>query len=188
MRRYGIAVGLAAFCATATVVAQQQPPAGTTPQRPAAQTEPATDQNSGATVTLIGCVYKEQDVAGRTPNVAERAGVLEDYILAQVEEKSASASGAAAVGTSGSTGRGSKMYKLELIADDRLQAMVGKRVEVTGKIDAEAGDTAGRATGTAGTAGQPDRSAGPDRVELPEFEVSSIKEVEGTCPANPSAK
>jgi hypothetical protein len=183
MRRYGIALGLAAFCAAATVSAQQQPPASATPQPPATQTASA-DRSSGATVTLTGCVYKEQDVPGRTPNVAERAGVLEDYILAHVESKSSPESGT--VGTSGSADAGKKMYKLEQIADDRLQALVGKRVEVTGRIDAEPGD-AGRPTGTSGAA-QPDRSAGPDRIEMPEFEVASIKAVEGTCPASPAAK
>jgi hypothetical protein len=177
-RRYGIAVGLAAMCA-ATAAAQQQPPAsGSTPQQPAAQTQPA-DRSTGTTATLIGCVYKEQDVAGRTPNVAERAGVMEDYILAQVERKGdATASGA--VGTSGAAGH--RMYKLEQIADERLKALVGKRVEVTGKIDA--GDTA-RPSGAPAADKNP---ASPDKIELPEFEVSSIKEVEGTCPANPSAK
>lgn len=183
MRRYGIAFGVAAFCAAATISAQeQQPPATSTPQPPAT-TRPA-EQTSGATVTLSGCVYKEQDVPGRSPNIAERAGVLEDYVLAHVESKSSSESGA--VGTSGSADAGKKMYKLEQIADDRLQALVGKRVEVTGRIDAEPGDT-GRPTGTSGAA-QPDRSAGPDDIELPEFEVASIKEVDGTCPATPSAK
>jgi hypothetical protein len=91
------------------------------------------------------------------------------------------------VGTSGSAAAGKKMYKLEQIADERLKALVGKRVEVTGRIDAEPGDT-GRPTGTSGTAAQPDRSAGPDSIELPEFEVASIKEVEGTCPSTPAAK
>jgi hypothetical protein len=172
----------------ATVAAQQQPPAtGTTPQQPAAQ-QPAADQSSGMTTTLIGCVYKEQDVPGRTPNVAERAGVMEDYILAQVERKSdataSAAAAAGAVGTSGSAGH--KMYKLERIADEQLKALVGKRVEVTGKIDAEREDST-RPRGTAGTA--PDKNiASPDKIELPEFEVSSIKEVEGSCPASPSVR
>ena len=83
-----------------------------------------------------------------------------------------------------------KAFKLEHAADEQLKAMVGKMVEVTGKIDAEKGDSA-RATGAASTgAASAARSAGaaPDKLELPEFEVTSIKEVAGTCPATPDIK
>jgi hypothetical protein len=83
-----------------------------------------------------------------------------------------------------------KAFKLEHAADEQLKAMVGKMVEVTGKIDAEKGDSA-RATGAAGSAaGSAASSAGvgPDKLELPEFEVTSIKEVAGTCPATPDIK
>ena len=78
------------------------------------------------------------------------------------------------------------MYKLERIDDEKLKAVVGKRVEVTGRIDAEAGDK----TPTAATppATPADRAIGHDKVDLPEFEVTSIKEVTGTCPAKPSAR
>jgi hypothetical protein len=77
-----------------------------------------------------------------------------------------------------------KAYKLEQIDDEQLKAVVGKRVEVTGRVDAERGDKA------PGTAGAPtaDKSVGPDKIELPEFEVTSIKEVEGTCPATPNIR
>ncbi len=195
LKRYLVMSVLAASFAGAAVSAQspatapQQPPATErpettegqdtqTPQRPAATT--------GATTTLSGCVYKEEDVAGRTPNPAERAGVLEDYILAEVkassESPSSTASTPGAVGTSGSAGR---MYKLEQVADERLQSFVGKRVEVVGRIDAEAGDTAAnRAAGA--TAGKGDASAGPDQLNLAEFEVSEIRAVAGDCPAMPS--
>ena len=117
--------------------------------------------------------------------MAERAGVLEDYILADV--KPASASGATgtpgAVGTSGMASQA--MYKLELIADEKLKAAVGKRVEVTGRIDAEAGDSKSAA---APAASQTDKAIGRDKVDLAEFEVASMREVEGSCPATPAAK
>ena len=32
------------------------------------------------------------------------------------------------------------------------------------------------------------RTSGPDKIELPEFEVTSMKEVEGTCPAAPAIR
>jgi hypothetical protein len=37
-----------------------------------------------ASTTITGCVYQEKDVPGRAPNPAERAGILEDYILAEI--------------------------------------------------------------------------------------------------------
>jgi hypothetical protein len=127
-------------------------------------------------------VYREQDVPGRAPNVAERAGIMEDYILAVAAPTPAPGSTAGAVGTAGASG--GTMYKLELIADEKLRAVVGKRVEVTGRIDAEAGDKTAPAAPTTPT----DRAIGRDRVNLPEFEVVSMREVEGTCPAKPAAR
>jgi hypothetical protein len=78
-----------------------------------------------------------------------------------------------------------KAFKLEKISDDKLQAVVGKRVEVTGKMDIERSDTKGVATTGAPAT---DKSVGPDEIELPEFEVESMKEVEGTCPATPNIR
>jgi hypothetical protein len=114
--------------------------------------------------------------------VAERAGVLEDYILADVKPASTTEG---AVGTSGTTGASHGMYKLELIADEQLKAAVGKRVEVTGRIDAEAGDSKGAA---APAASQTDKAIGRDKVDLAEFEVTNMREVPGSCPATPGAK
>jgi hypothetical protein len=116
--------------------------------------------------------------------VAEQAGVLEDYILADVRPASAAAGTAGAVGTSG-TGR-APMYKLEKIDDEKLKAVVGKRVEVTGRIDAEAGDVTRPATPP--PTSQTDKAIGRDKIDIPEFEVSSIKEIPGNCPASPSGK
>ena len=120
--------------------------------------------------------------------MAERAGVLEDYILADV--RPASASGAAgtagATGTSGTMAK-APMYKLELIADEKLQAVVGKRVEVTGRIDAEAGDAKAQPA-TPPTTSPTDKAIGHDKIDLPEFEVSNMREIPGNCPASPSGK
>ncbi len=181
-----------------------------TPQQPPTQpptTQPPTTQmpapatasaQSMATTTIQGCVYKEQDIPGRSPNVAEKAGVMEDYILVASTDASTSTAGAtgttppATAGTSGTTGgtmAPSRAFKLEKIADERLRAVVGKRVEVTGRVDAERGDSAATSTAT-GTAGAParDNNMGPDKIELPEFEVTSLREVAGTCPATPSIR
>jgi hypothetical protein len=133
------------------------------------------------TTTLTGCLYREDQVPGRKPNAVERAGILEDYILAGVrvagEQRPTGTAGAASTAVP-STGT---MYKVEKIADEKLKALVGKRVEVTGQIDPE-----GRSRlGVGGT--KPDAGIGPDKISLPEIEASSIREVsgQGPCPAKP---
>jgi hypothetical protein len=139
-------------------------------------------------------------VPGRAPNVAERVGILEDYIL--MEMPGATAAGATAAGAQASSGAESaqassgrdtagatgttgtaatkgRMFKLEHEDDDRLQTLVGKRVEVMGRVDAEEGDAKNTAGATTSTT---DKVIGRDAVDLAEFEVASIKEVAGTCP------
>ena len=180
MRTYVIATATVVACSG--LIGAAQSPSPTSQATPAQQTEPQAT-TSRASTTLTGCVYREKDVPGRAPNVAERAGVLEDYILADVKP----ASGSEAVGTSGTTatsGKAHSMYKLELIADEKLKAAVGKRVEVTGRIDAEAGDK----TASPSTPSQTDKAIGLDTIDLPEFEVTSLREVPGTCPATPAIK
>jgi hypothetical protein len=154
------------------------------PQGAQPQTPPSRPADQAVTVqpttTLSGCLYREAQVPGRTPNVAERAGILEDYILADATAASTASATSGATGTSGAarpvTGT---MYKVERIADDQLKALVGKRVEVTGKIDPEG--TPARPAGA-----QPDRSLSPDTVNLPEIEAASIREISGACPATPA--
>ena len=166
-----------------------------TPQNPpqTQQQRPAQSMDNQQTATVTGCVYEEKDVPGRSPNVAERAGVLEDYILVPSTDAASATAGttgttppAGTAGTAGTAAMKHKAFKLEHADDEKLKAMVGKRVEVTGKIDADAGDTANRPA-TAGAPAQ-DRSMGPDQIELAEFEVTSIREVAGTCPATPDIK
>ena len=191
----GAAAMMAMSIATLGAQTPQQPPTQPPTTQPPTTQTPATAtaaQDNMATTTIQGCVYKEQDIPGRTPNVAEKAGVMEDYILVASAAMSGTAgtSGTtppASAGTTGTAGAGmsaNKAYKLEKIADEQLRAVVGKRVEVTGRVDAEKGDTA---TGTASTPAR-DANVGPDKIELPEFEVTSMKEVEGTCPAAPAIR
>lgn len=186
MKRFVLTTAFAAIGAIAAANAQtptQQP----TP-RPSEPQATAPSQAETGTTKLFGCVYRERDVPGRSPNVAEQAGVLEDYILADASmtNEPSSATPSTTPGATGTSGTAHKMYKLERIPDEQLKAMVGKRVEVTGKIDAEAGD-ARKPAGTAGTTPQPDKSVGPDQINLPEFEVTSIRETTGSCPAKPSS-
>jgi hypothetical protein len=194
MNRFIVTSALAAVTGSGAFLAAQLP---ATPSRgqnpPAAPAAPVTAEKTPST-TLIGCVYREKDVPGRAPNVAERAGLLEDYIFAEVPSSPIATLRTPAppdvpdrvpvpVGTSGSSGA---MYKLAFVDADRLKQLVGKRVEIMGRIDAEAGDQRAPAAGQRSTT--PDKSVGHDRVNLSEFEVSSIKEVAGTCPATPDPR
>jgi hypothetical protein len=197
LNKHVITTGLAMLCAVAVAGAQTPPLAtGEQQDRPGTRMEREPHPSAKApTATIAGCVYREDDVPGRTPNVAERAGVLEDYILAVVDQPEAATgspgSTPGATGTSGTPSgltRTGAMYKLEHESDEELRALVGKRVEVTGKIDAEADDTSDRPAGTTGAAPGRDTGLGPDRIELAEFEVSSIREVAGTCPPKPTAR
>ena len=147
------------------------------PQGPPSQTaqKPSPDTTVKPTTQLVGCLYREEQIPGRKPNVAERAGILEDYVLvdAKIAKPETTTNAAPASGN---------IYKVEGPPDDKLRALVGKRVEVTGRIDPEGGATATTGAPTA------DRGPGPDQVNLPEFEASSIREVSGTCPATPARK
>jgi len=166
---------------TAALVAAQTPQPQQTPPR----SEPQATTPAGQQTTLVGCLYREDQVPGRKPNVAERGEVLEDYILADALIATAQTRPGAtpgATGTSGTTPASGNMYKVEGPPDERLKALVGKRVEVIGRIDPEGGPGA-----TPGTP-KPDRGPGPDDINLPEFEASSIREIPGTCPATPTPR
>jgi hypothetical protein len=178
-----IAATLASFL-TAALAAAQAPEGGAQPQTPR-NPDPQAITPAAQQTTLVGCLYREDQVPGRKPNVAERAGVLEDYILADATMPSAQAKpGATAgpTGTSGTTPASGNMYKIEGPPDERLKALVGKKVEVMGRIDPEGGP------GAKPGAAKPDRGPGPDEINLPEFEASSIREISGTCPATPAPR
>jgi hypothetical protein len=162
-----------------TALASAQTPSK--PQDPPRQTPPpptATAQQSATTLT--GCLYREDQVPGRKPNVAERAGVLEDYILADASSSAKPGATPGATGTAGTKPATGNMYKVEGPSDEKLKALVGKRVEATGRIDPEG------APGTAPGTPRPDKGLGPDQINLPEFEATSIREVAGTCPKTPA--
>jgi hypothetical protein len=128
---------------------------------------PRSTTRTAAQTTLVGCLYRESTIPGRTMTAG--SDILDDYILADAASASPSGAGGA-VGTSGSVPAAGKLYEIERIADERLHPLVGKRVEVTGYVDADPELLTG---------------AAPDLNDLPEFETTSIREVSGTCPAAP---
>jgi hypothetical protein len=142
MSRSLFGCALAGVLAMSTGIAAQDKPTTQYPTNPPSSTaqRPAASDQAAGTVTVEGCLVREQDVPGRKPNVAERAGVMEDYILtsAKVIKGSAPKSAAAApkagepTGTSGSA---SSMFDVKGIADERLKEFAGKRVQIEGKFD-----------------------------------------------------
>jgi hypothetical protein len=171
--------------------AQIAPQGGTQRAPQPTPSQPRSTASDERPSTFAGCLYREDAIPGRSPNVAEKAGVLEDYILADATIAPSSAPdrpGAeaessrpgqpeqragqpAAGGTAGlATGR---MYKVTKISDDRLKALIGKRVEVTGTVKPD-GDV------------QPGEK--PVNFEnLPNIEATAIRETSGaTCPSRPA--
>jgi hypothetical protein len=156
------------FALIAGVAAQNPPPN----PRTQPQTRPPAAQEQTATVTVEGCLVREQDVPGRKPNVAERAGVLEDYILtnAKMVKGSAPATSAALSSTSQPTGTAgtvaTPMYDVKGIDDARLKQFVGKRVQIDGTF--------------ADVSKSP--SAGPTE-DLADIRGTTIRQATGDCPA-----
>jgi hypothetical protein len=127
-------------CAAASVLALT---VGVTAQNPPStpQTQPPTRQPAAQEqpmVTVEGCLMREQDVPGRKPNVAERAGVAEDYILANAKV----VKGTAPKGTvqpkagepTGTSGKFAPMYDVKGINDEQLKPLAGKRVQIEGRF------------------------------------------------------
>jgi hypothetical protein len=196
LNRYFATGALIAITSSGALLVAQSPaeptPSQTTPSPAASRAAPASAQTAEktATTTLTGCVYREKDIPGRAPNVAERVGIGEDYIFAEMPSSPiasrtpSSASGAPApVGT---TGTASAMYKLHHIDSDQVKPLVGRRVEVVGQIETKPGDQAAPAPGQQSST--LDKVVGHDEVNLAEIAVSSIREVAGTCPATPAPR
>jgi hypothetical protein len=101
----------------------------TSPQNP--PIAPAQQQAadiSTQTITIVGCVKPEAAVPGQKPNVAERVGVSEDYILTNVKMSE----------TSRVSGLGlSTMYEIEGVAGSELKKHINHQIELTGRVAAD---------------------------------------------------
>jgi hypothetical protein len=143
MRRHMLAPTIAGVFALAVGIAAQEPPA-----TPSAQPQKAPTVQSQAAATVEGCLMREQDVPGRKPNVAERAGVLDDYILTNAKVVKGSAPAAAQArpgeptGTAGTVS--APMFDVKGIDDKQLKEFAGKRVQIDGTFaDVDKSPTAG---------------------------------------------
>jgi hypothetical protein len=134
------------------------------PAIPAAQVPPP------PSVTVEGCLVREQDVPGRKPNAVERQGILEDYILTDTKMiKGAAPSGLAGQAKPGETPIGTSgtapMYDVKGIKADELKALVGQRVQIDGTF--------------ADVVRDPDAKIGEDLADL---RGGTIRKVAGDCP------
>jgi hypothetical protein len=138
-------------------------------QAPAPATQTPTAAPAG-TVTVEGCLVREADVPGRKPNVAERAGITEDYILTSTKMVKGAAPGSAArpedrpVGTAGAP---AAMYEVEGLGEDKLKPNLGKRVQIDGTFE--------NAT----------RTPASPSDELVQIRASAVRPVAGECPPKP---
>lgn len=179
-----IAAGIATcLCAALSAAAGQAPTtlAGTPPAQPRTAVPAGASQRAvpatQPAVMLSGCLYRKGDMPGRAPNLAEKPGGLEGYIIAdaRVVGQGSSAPGPEA-------GTGGRMYNVEGLPDGQLKALVGKRVEVSGRIDA------GGESGEGGLALPGRNPTSRGTIDLSEFEATSIREVAGgtACVVKPA--
>lgn len=178
MSRILLGCVLTGALALTVTVGAQYPPTQIPPQQTPPATRTPTTQDKARMVTVEGCLIREADVAGRKPNIAERAGIAEDYILTSTRmiKGSAPATGTAQArpgetptGTSGTRGA-MMMYEVEGIDDDQLKQHVGHRVQIDGTFE-----NVDRATAT------PERRTPAD--DLVEIRGTVIRQVAGECPA-----
>jgi hypothetical protein len=156
----------------ATLDAQVQPSPtlpGQLPPTPRSQERPrdATEllPTRAVTVTVEGCLVREEDIPGRKPKATEKSDASDDYVLINSRivtgmAPSASASGSRTV---------AQMYKVDGITDGQLKYHLGRRVQIDGSFD-----HAHRAASSS-----EERTSADDLVEI---EGSAIKQVAGDCP------
>lgn len=141
MSRYFLGCTVAGVLALTVTVGAQTPPT----QTPPTQTPPATQapmpQDLAKAVTVEGCLVREAEVPGAKPNIAERAGIAEDYILTstKIVKGSAPATGAAQAKPgdtpTGTSGMRALMYKVKGIDDEKLKQHAGHRVQIDGTFE-----------------------------------------------------
>jgi hypothetical protein len=97
-------------------------------------------QDQAKAITVEGCLLREADVPGRKPNVAERAGITDDYILTASKMIKGNAPGAAPAARpddtpTGTAGATRSMYEVEGIDEATLLKHVNQRVQIDGVFE-----------------------------------------------------
>jgi hypothetical protein len=207
------ALSLIAACGTAAVLSAQTPSQPQTPPRPQTPTtQPSTRDAQATPITVNGCLKMEKDVAGLKPNVAEKAGMGDDFILTNVKPGSGkpsagasgsgtsssgtSATGTSGTGTSGTSGTGTSGTAATgsgSSATSQGRPVAGLMYKITGLDDDELKkhvnhqvEVTGRVeeSGSGSSSGSPSASAGSSDISQPkEFRATSLKMVASTCSA-----
>ena len=130
MKKLAQTVAIGILSAASVTLGAQSPQSAPTPQppdnrQPTITQTPTRAQPANPTMMISGCLLKEKEVAAATPNVAERTGVTEDYILTDVKMSPSSSVSGIAVST---------RYVIAGIAEAELQKHLNHQVELTGKI------------------------------------------------------
>jgi hypothetical protein len=154
-------------CAAASLIAMAASAAAQFPLPPPTQ-PPA------QTATVEGCLMNEADVPGRKPNVAERAGIAEDYILTHIKSVKGALPAGAAEAKPGTTAGASgytraTMLEVTGIDDEQLKKLVGRRAQIEGTFQ------------------NVDRLQAPPEAktrtdDLAEIRGTTIRQVSGECP------
>lgn len=120
---------LVAFATAASLSAQapQTPTPAAQPSDRQAQTADVQRPNAAPSqvITIAGCLKEEKDVPGLKPNIAERVGVGDDYILTGVKMAASSQVSGIAL---------ADQYEVEGIAESELKKHLNHQVEITGTI------------------------------------------------------
>jgi hypothetical protein len=89
-----------------------------------------------AAVTVEGCVATENEIPGRKANVAERAGISEDYVLTNAKMIKGQAPAAATTDQSGGVVSNAlrPMYEIGGLSGEQLKSHVGHRVRIDGSF------------------------------------------------------
>jgi len=160
MRRQLFGCSVSAVLSVATAVAHDAPPSAR-----GAQSDRSRSSN-GTPATVEGCLHREADVPGRKPNIAERVGIGEDYVLTESRiVKGSSPSGAREGGRS-------PIYDVQGLSIEQLNSNVNKRVQIDGTFGHE--ERAQKGPEVNGT--------GTDLVEL---KGTDIRSVSGDCSTGP---
>jgi hypothetical protein len=126
----------------------------------------AAAQQPAPQVTVEGCVATEAEIPGRSPDIAERAGLNLDFVLTNAKVIRGAAPAVSADTSGGIVSAALRpMYAIGGLTDEQLKLHVGRRVRIEGRFD-----TRDRQT--------PSDEKNDDLVEL---NAATIRQVPGDC-------
>lgn len=161
-------------------------------QQPTApQTQPGAMSSTAQPITVTGCVQKESDYrlaqdAGRGGIAGTGIGAANEFVLTDVTASSPTPEARPIEeppSPTGTSGTKAPAYELTGPNEGQVARHVGRRVEITGKLKAAetvGGQPTGGVTATPPPVGVDVLSTD---LKLRELEVTSVREVTGTCPA-----